>query len=60
MIRVEQNYDILLSKCRISSFGTRLTRSLNLAQNVVSAKRNSIKLRYLLNLLKRKCVIVII
>lgn len=45
MILVEQNYNILLSKCRISKFGTRLTRSLNLAQNVVSAKRNSIKLR---------------
>lgn len=53
MTLVEQNYNILLAKCRISSFGTRLARSLNLAQNVISAKRNSIKLRYLLGLLKR-------
>lgn len=53
MILVEKNYNVLLSKCRISRFGTRLTRNLNLGQNVIPIKRNSIKLRYLVNLLKR-------
>jgi hypothetical protein len=53
MILVEQNYNIALSRCRISRFGTRLTRNLNLGQNVIPVKRNSIKLRYLINLLKR-------
>lgn len=53
MILVEQNYNIALSKCRISTFGTRFTKNLSLGKNVIFGKITNSKLRYLLNILKR-------
>lgn len=53
MILVERNYYIELSKCRLASFATRLTRGLNLAQNVLAYKNTSFKITQLLNMLKR-------
>lgn len=53
MILVEQNYNILLSMCRRSSFGTRLTRKLSLGQNILPITKTALKLKYLIDILKR-------